>query len=58
VHQKLNLRFEKYKLQPAHSQKPTAHIKNPYRCFLPDLTGFEIKILRRAEKSTPLINNI
>jgi len=35
--------------QPAQHQDFTAHKNYFYRCFLPDLTGFKIHLLRKAE---------
>ena len=49
MHRWLCILFKCLISQPAQHQEFTAHRLYLYRCFLPDLTGFKICLLRKAE---------
>ena len=49
MHRWLCLLFKCIISQPAQHQGFTAHRRYFYRCFLPDLTGFKICLLRKSE---------
>ena len=49
MHRWLCFLFKCFISQPAQHQEFTAHRRYFYRCFLPDLTGFKICLLRKAE---------